>query len=542
MTIQNPVEPKVPERTGRETSGANTSYWLASVQPMSTGKLTRDIETDVVVVGGGIAGVSVAYNLCLSGYKTALVEDGNIGSGETGRTSAHLVSALDDRFYDLEEMYGSESTRIIAESHSRAIDFIEENIEREAIDCDFERVPGYLFLHRNDRHDALILEFEAAKKAGLDVEELKEIPGVNEQGRSLRFSRQAQFHPLKYVKGLCEAIIERGGEIYTNTHAQEINSDGIITEEDHRITAKHIVVATNSPVNNKLMLHLRQYPYRTYVVAMHVKKGALPHALWWDTGDPEVNADFQPYHYVRVQPYDDQYELLIVGGEDHQTGLADATDQGPEMLRYARLEQWARKRFPVENTIYRWSGQVMETIDALGYIGRNPLDKDNVYVVTGDSGNGLTNASIAAILIPALIEGKDHPWKELYSPSRFKLFTAGKVFVKEVIGGMTDYLKTRPKDTGRHALAELHSGEGKIIEMRGRKYAVYKDDRNMLHFVSAECTHLKCVVKWNGDEKTWDCPCHGSRFTFEGKVINGPANDNLHYHSIKTESEARDAV
>jgi glycine/D-amino acid oxidase-like deaminating enzyme/nitrite reductase/ring-hydroxylating ferredoxin subunit len=538
----DPKQEKTPERSGKETSGANASYWLASVKPFATQKLTTNLTTDVVVVGGGIAGVSVAYNLALSGVKVVLIEDGNIGSGETGRTSAHLVNALDDRYYDLEDMYGEESTRIIAESHSRAIDFVEANIEREGIDCDFERVPGYLFLHRNDRHDALILEFEAARKAGLDVEELREIPGVNQEGRCLRFARQAQFHPLKYLRGLCEAIVKYGGQIYTDTHAAEISSEGVVTSEGHAVRAAHVVVATNTPVNNKLVMHLRQYPYRTYIIGMRVKKGALPHALWWDSGDPEMNTDFHPYHYVRVQPYDEEYELLIVGGEDHQTGLPDAEANNiPEEMRYARLEQWTRKRFPVENVVYHWSGQVMETMDALGYVGRNPMDKDNVYIITGDSGNGLTNAGVAAILIPALIAGNDHPWKDIYSPSRFKLFTAGKVFIKEVIGGMTEYLKTKPKDTGRETLAELQSGEGKIVEMRGRKYAVYKDEMNMLHFVNAECTHLSCIIKWNRDEKTWDCPCHGSRFTYEGKVVNGPANKDLHYHSIKTEQQARDA-
>ncbi len=530
-------ESKMPERSGKETSGANTSYWTESVQPFATRKLTTSLETEVVVVGGGIAGLSVAYNLSRNGVKVVLVEDGNIGSGETGRTTAHLVSALDDRYYDLEELYGDESTRMIAESHSRAIDFVESAIETESIDCDFERVPGYLFLHKNDRGDALIREFEAARKAGLDVQELRNIPGVQQEGHCLRFSQQAQFHPLKYIKGLCEAIVEYGGEIYTDTHAQEITGEGIVTAEGHKVSAKHIIVATNTPVNNKLLLHLRQYAYRTYVVGMKIKKGVVPHALWWDTGDHEVNTHFAPYHYVRVQSYDDTHELLICGGEDHPTGLPEA-DDGTAVERYARLEQWVRQRYPAEEVIYNWSGQVMESMDALGYIGKNPLDKDNVYIVTGDSGNGLTNAGVAAILITALIMKGDHPWKDLYSPSRFKLFTAGKVFVKEVIGGLTQYMKTRPRDLERESLALLKAGEGKVIEMRGRKYAVYKDDRNLLHFVNAECTHMGCIVKWNTDEKSWDCPCHGSRFTFEGKVVNGPANKDLHYHAIKTEAQA----
>lgn len=528
---------KIPERSGKETSGANTPYWVASTQPFSTRKLSRNLETNVVVVGGGIAGVSVAYNLARNGVKVVLVEDGNIGSGETGRTSAHLVNALDDRYYDLEEMYGEESTRMIADSHSRAIEFVESVCLTEAIECEFERVPGYLFLHRNDKPDSLDREYEAATKAGLDVVKMKTIPGMNEPGHCLRFARQGQFHPLKYIKGLCEAIVEYGGEIYTDTHAKTIDSSGIVTEEGHKVSADHIVVATNTPVNNKLMLHLRQYAYRTFIVAMKVKKGSVPTALWWDTGDHESDTDFAPYHYVRVQPYDETHDLLICGGEDHPTGMPEG-NEGAEVMRYSRLEQWARKRFPVEEVTYHWSGQVMETMDALGYIGRNPMDKDNVYIVTGDSGNGLTNAGVAAILLTALIIKGEHPWQDLYSPSRFKLFTAGKVFMKEVVGGLTQYMKTKPHNTERDVIAEMKSGDGRIIELRNRKYAVYKDDHNLLHFVSADCTHLGCMVKWNTDEKTWDCPCHGSRFTYEGKVVNGPANKDLHYHSIKTESQA----
>ncbi len=531
-------DPKIPERSGKETSGANTPYWVASVQPFSTRKLTRDLETEVVVVGGGIAGVSVAYNLARHGVKVVLVEDGNIGSGETGRTSAHLVSALDDRYYDLESMYGEESTKMIADSHMRAIEFVESVCETEAIECDFERVPGYLFLHRNDKPDSLLKEYEAAQKAGLDVTQLTDIPGVNEDGNSLRFNRQAIFHPLKYLKGLCEAIIEYGGEIYTDTHANEINGDGVVTAEGHKISAQHIVVATNTPVNNKLLLHLRQYAYRTYIVGMKVKKGAVPNALWWDTGDHEESSHFAPYHYVRLQSYDETHDMLIIGGEDHATGLPEAS--GSEMIRYSRLEQWALKRYPVEETVYHWSGQVMETMDALGYIGHNPLDKENVYIVTGDSGNGLTNAGVAAILLTALIIKGEHPWKDLYSPARFKLFTAGKVFMKEVIGGLAQYMKNKPHNTERDVIAEMNAGDGRIVELHGRKYAVYKDDRNRLHLVSSECTHIGCQVKWNTDEKTWDCPCHGSRFTFEGKVVNGPANRDLYYHSIKTESQALD--
>ncbi|HLG03321.1 MAG TPA: FAD-dependent oxidoreductase, partial [Bacteroidia bacterium] len=314
------------------------------------------------------------------------------------------------------------------------------------------------------------------------------------------------------------------------THAAKIESNGIVTREGFTVTAKHIVVATNSPVNNKYLLHLRQYAYRTYVIGAKVKKGLLPRALWWDTGDHSVNKSIPPYHYVRTQHMDENYDLLICGGEDHPTGLAEQEGL-PEKSRYFALENWARERFPIEEVIYRWSGQVMEPMDSLAYIGRNPVDKDNIYVVTGDSGNGMTYGSFAGMLVSDLVNGKKNKWERIFSPSRFNLLKSGGVFFKEVFGNLLAYLKSRPKGD-EHNVRELPPGEGWIINQEGKKYGIFRDHVDGYHLVDAECAHMKCIVKWNADEKTWDCPCHGSRYSWKGHVMNGPANRDLHYHNF----------
>ncbi|MCE3280611.1 MAG: puuB 1 [Bacteroidetes bacterium] len=514
------------------TSGKHMSFWIDSVLPLSFSPLKENINTDVVIVGGGIAGISIAYCLEQAGKKVIVVEDGNIGSGETGRTSAHLVCALDDRYYELQRIYGSEQTKHIADSHKQAIDLIERICKKENIKCDFERVDGYLFLHPTDKDESIEKELKAAKNAGLEIEAVEVMPGIKDNSKSLKFLNQAQFHPMKYLKGLCEVLTARGVKIYTDTKADKIDHTGVVTKDGFRINSEYVVIATNTPVNNKYVMHLKQYAYRTYVIGARIKKGSVPKTLWWDTGDFSQNAEIPPYHYVRIQPFDNDYDLLICGGEDHAVGLVE-DDKINEEDKYGLLEYWLRQRFEIIDIVYQWSGQVMEPFDSLGYIGRNPKDEKNIFIVTGDSGNGLTHATIAGILISDLINGKDNPWESIYDPSRFKLFSAGKTYFKELVGGMINYLKQKPKDPKSVELQSIRPGQGKIVELDGKKFGVYRDKQDQFHMVGAECTHMKCIIKWNNDEQSWDCPCHGSRFTTEGKVLNGPANDDLSYHADK---------
>lgn len=518
---------------GKASAGSHTSFWLVSTEPIRYAPLRENLHVDVVVVGGGIAGVTTAYCLSKAGKRVALVEDGYIGSGETGRTTAHLTNVLDDRYYELERIYGEEISKLAAQSHAAAIDFMEKTVREENIDCDFRRVNGYLLLHPSDEAENIEREYEAAQRAGLQVEKINFVPGLLSQPgtMSLQFGKQAQFHVLHYIKGLCERIVSLGGKIFTETHAQEIQSTGIISHRGYRISAHSVVVATNAPVTSKYILPLKQFAYRTYAIAALVEKASLPPALWWDTGDHEANSDTPPYHYIRTEPYDDRYDLLISGGEDHPTGLADA-EHVLEEQRYEALIEWTKAHFAIGEVKYRWSGQVMEPIDCLGYIGSSPgSTADNIYIVSGDSGNGMTHGTLAGILLTDLITGKKNPWEDMYSPARFKLLKTGGAWVREFVKGYLQYIKYHPTDVDATQLSQLPTDHGCLVKLHGHRYGAYRDAADQLHLVDAACTHLGCTIKWNNDEKTWDCPCHGSRFSYKGQVLNGPANSNLPYHA-----------
>jgi len=508
----------------RITSGKNISYWTETSGLPARIPLKKNLETDVVIVGGGLAGLSVAYCLTQSGRKVVLIEDGDIGSGETGRTTAHLVTALDERYYHLQKIFGDEKTKLIAESHRLAIDFVEQTVKKENIDCGFERVNGYLFRHPSDKENSLREELEAAIKAGVEIKEVDKVPGMLHDEQALCFLNQAQFHPLKYLKGLCKAIEQKGGSIFTGTFASKINHEGITTSGGYTVKANSIVVATNSPVNNLFTMFSKQYAYRTYVIGALVKKDLLPKALWWDTGDFESNSKMPPYHYLRIHPYNEQYDLLISGGEDHPTANTSKT-KVTEENRYKLVEDWTRAHFPIGEIVYHWSGQVMEPMDGIAFIGRNPLDHNNVYIITGDSGNGMTHCSFAGLLISDLINEKENKWEKLYSPLRFTLkesVAAVQLLNDDLVNVLKKWFYK-----GSVELATLKNGEAAIVKQDGLKCGAYKDESGKLYLVSAECTHLKCMVLWNNDEKSWDCPCHGSRFTYEGKVMNGPANHDL---------------
>ncbi|HEY9066882.1 MAG TPA: FAD-dependent oxidoreductase [Burkholderiaceae bacterium] len=495
-------------------SGHSTSCWMEFAVPTHAA-LTSDAAADVCVVGAGIAGLSVAYHLARVGKSVIVVDDGAIGSGETGRTTSHLSNAFDDRYHHLESQHGREVSRLVAQSHTAAIDRIESIVNDEGIACDFRRVDGYLFAPSGADRQELEQELNAAHRAGLTgLRYVDRPPGTLVRlGPAIRFPRQGQLHPLAYLAGLANAVVARGGRIHGGTHVVDIRDDHptrVTTETGLTITALSTVVATNTPVNNRFVIHTKQAPYRTFVVGLRVAKESVPWVQYWDTLDP--------YHYVRIAgELDDGHDLLIVGGEDHKTGQADDA-----AARFARLSAWAAERFPLidDAPVCRWSGQVMEPVDGLAFIGRNPGER-NVYVVTGDSGNGMTHGTIAGMLLAELILGRDHPWRDVYDPSRKSLRAAGE-FAKEnanVAAQYADWLT--PGDV--KSLDEIAPGEGRVIRHHLKKIAVFRGEPGGVRAFDATCPHLGCIVEWNSAEKTWDCPCHGSRFDTAGHVVNGPA-------------------
>ena len=496
------------------TTSIWTSYGLPGFPP-----LAQDTTADVCVVGAGIAGLSAAYELASRGRSVVVLDDGAIGSGESGRTTAHLATAIDDRYSRIARLHGAHGAAIAAESHGAAISRIEEICGAEAIECEFERLDGYLI--PGPRHDAGYLEHErqAAVMAGLrDTELLDRVPEAGfDAGPCLRFRRQAQFHPLAYLGGLATALVRRHARIHCGTRVTDV-SDGepvrIETESGHVVQATDAVVATDTPINDRFTIHTKQAPYRTYAIAARVPRGAIAHALLWDTDDP--------YHYVRLSagpaaPGASPQDFLVVGGEDHKTGQ----DSGAPDDRFRRLEEWMRGHFPMAGPVdFRWSGQVLEPVDGVAFIGLNPGDR-HTYVHTGDSGMGMTHGVLGGMLNADLIAGRANRWAPLYDPGR-RTLRAAEEFLKENLNVAVQYGDwVSPGD--EHDTARIARGQGAVVRAGVHKHAVYRDGDGILHARSAACTHLGCVVRWNATEKSWDCPCHGSRFDPFGAVINGPA-------------------
>lgn len=500
-----------------KTAGRTESSWFREAPALEFQPLGKDVRADVAVVGGGIAGMTCAYLLCREGKKVVVIDDGNVGSGETGRTTAHATCALDDRYYSLEERHGQDGARLAAASHGAAIDAIESISSREGIDCDFERLDGFLFLDPSDRQESLRKELEATRRAGIATELVARAPlGSFDTGPCIRFPRQGQFQPLKYLAGVGKAIMQNGGEVYTQTHADRITLSGVATSGG-LVAAQKIIVATNAPIVDRTSrIYNRQIAYRTCVIAASIEKGTVAKALYWDTGNHRTKNAVAPYHYVRLQELEGDHDLLIVGGEDYKVGA------GGEKKRYARLESWAKKRFPIGETQYRWSGQVQEPLDGLAFIGHNPGDRDNVFIATGDSGNGITHGTIAGMLLTDLILGRKNEWAALYDPARKmkKPYSAGPQAWSPA--------KKKDKKQVQGALARIRAGSGLVIERRGDgPIAAYRDQSGTLHSYSAVCTHLGCTVAWNDAEKSFDCACHGSRFSYAGRAVNGPAGADL---------------
>ncbi len=503
------------------------SLWLATTPDTSYPALAGDLETDVAIVGAGLTGLVAAWLLTEAGRRVAVLEQGRIVSGETGHTTAHVTELVDTRYHVIERDFGYEGAQLVARSNHDAIDLLERTSRTLGIECGFERVPAYLYSEHATDISILRKEFAAADRAGVPVEFTQEVPLPFATVGALRVARQAQFHPRQFLLGLAARIVARGGQIFELTHMTGV-TDGEPCEVETRsgtVRARDVIVAAHVPANNWAALITKLPAYRTYAIGA---RGAapIPPGLYWDTDDP--------YHYTRTQPTDEG-DVLIIGGEDHKTGTETETLQ-----HFEALVEYAQSHFGVEQADYRWSGQIIEPVDGLPFIGLN-TGSAHVYVATGYSGNGMTWGTVAGQLTSDLVLGRANAYAELYKATRVKPLAAAKDFITENM----DFPKYLVRDRTTNADVEgdnpalVPKGVGRVLAIDGVKYAVYRAGDGQLHSLSPICPHMHCDVAWNDAERSWDCPCHGSRFSPTGEVLNGPAVTNLAPLSLPDEKGLR---
>ncbi|HUR79622.1 MAG TPA: FAD-dependent oxidoreductase [Thermoanaerobaculia bacterium] len=487
----------------------STSLWEATASAPRYEPLRGDVRADVVIVGAGITGITAALLLAEKGRSVVVIEKDIVTAGETGNTTAHITEAIDARYHYIKRHWSMEEARLVAEASRAALEKIAELVQRFSIDCRFKRVPGYLYTEKRKYVAELKNEAVAAREAGLDAQYVDQVPLPFETRGAVLWPNQAQFHPRQYVNALAKQAVAAGAQIFENTFATRVDK-GVVETEHGTVTAEHVFMATNVPIGGFTHVHVKGSAYRSYAMAF-VENGAHPDGLFWDTADP--------YHYTRWQETD-QGTFLIVGGEDHRVGEEENTD-----ACFDRVAAYTREYFGEHAERFRWSGQIIEPHGGLPLIGGS---KD-VYVSTGYSGQGMTFGTVGAMIVTDLILGVANPWADVFDTARNRPHMTTREFITANAHFPAHLLSDRltSADVEGKSVHDVPAGAGKILEIDGKKTAAYRDDLGRLHCLSPVCTHMKCDVAWNEAERTWDCPCHGSRFAPTGEVLNGPAHEPL---------------
>jgi glycine/D-amino acid oxidase-like deaminating enzyme/nitrite reductase/ring-hydroxylating ferredoxin subunit len=492
-------------------SDESLSLWIDTTPATSYPPLRGDVDADVAIVGAGITGITAAYLLAKAGKSVVLVDKGRIAMSETGHTTAHIVEATDADYRDLIKTHGEEAARADTEAIRSSIDLIRSLVTELGIDCGLETVDGYLYAEEEKDREYLQQQREFLRQAAIETDWVDDVPLPFATFGALRFRNQYRFHVRKYLLAIAEAAVKNGVRIFESSLINEVQN-GIVKSDEGSIRARHVLLTTHVPLNDRGTLWVKMHVTRTYVVAAPVERGQVTDALFWDTAEP--------YHYTRLHDTGDGL-FLIVGGEDRDVGK-----EGNDEERYQALEEYCRSHFGVTTFSHRWSGQINEPADMLPLIGESSHGK-NVWMSTGYSGTGITYGTLAAMLLSDFALERENRFAKLYDPSRIKAGAILENVVTKVVEIPKRIIeKVTHLDVEAKSVAEVGEGEGKIVSIDGTKYAVARLGGE-LRAVDPTCTHMGCTVAWNGAEKSWDCPCHGSRFDTLGDVLNGPATSPL---------------
>ncbi len=490
------------------------SFWIDSTLESSYPSLTEDLSVDVAIVGAGLVGIMAAQLLKKAGKTVAVIEAEKVGTGVSGHTTAKVTSLHRLKYAELMKNMGEEKARIYAESNQAAVEKIAEIVQTENIDCDFERKSTYTFAPTTQELDKVKEEAEAAIKLGLPASFVPETDLPFQVAGAVKFENQAQFHPRKYLLALAAKINGDGSYIFENSRVKTVDGEEpcrVLTENGATVTATDVIIATNIPILDQGLFFAKSYPKRSYLIGAWIDPAKDPQGMY-------IGAD-ENYRSIRTTPHEGK-TLLLIGGEGHKVGEADDTVE-----RFERLAEYARSKFGVNEIAYRWSSQDMYSFDDLPYIGKLTPISNHTYVATGFSLWGMTKTTLSAMILSDMILGQENPWAKLYEATRPTPFVTQESIKQNLDVGM-HWVGDRFKGI-TEAVEDIGLDRGKVVMVKGKQIAAYKDKTGQLHQVSAVCSHLGCIVAWNQAEKSWDCPCHGARFNCEGEVLNGPAVKDL---------------
>ncbi|GAA2876810.1 FAD-dependent oxidoreductase [Streptosporangium fragile] len=502
------------------------SFWLETAPGRPYPVLAGNVEVDVAVVGGGIAGLSTAWELTRAGRSVAVLEADRVAAGVTGHTTAKLSSLHTLVYARLSSSAGAEAARLYARSQQEAAEHVARTAAELGVDCDLEPVPAFTYAESDETAEKVRAEAEAAREAGLTASFVTGSPLPFPVAGAVRVEGQAQFHPRKYLLGLLEAMTARGALVYERSRVVKLDEGTpcrLTTADGATVTARDVVVATHYPVFDRALLFARMEVHRELVVAAPIPAERDPGGMFITTE--------QGIRSVRTAPYDDGRRLLIVTGESFKPGSGGAGE------RFARLEAWAAERFGADRIAYRWAAQDNDTTDRLPFVGPLHPGARHAYVATGFGGWGMSNGVMSGLLLAALIGGEDRPWSGLYDPRRLHPLREAGPMLKLQASVARHFVGDRLGSGPVGTVADLGPGQGAVLKVGGQRSAVYRDESGEIHAVSAVCTHLGCIVGFNDAERTWECPCHGSRFDVDGSVLQGPAVDPLRRLSADADGE-----